>query len=141
MKRQNGSQDNMYKNTALPINRIDRIGDDGTNQNVTTISLVQQGIPNKFQYLLEQISQCFHNLNLSELFMPYACYSNGQLYYRFYKMNPIFCRTYSIVQAFHVHQITYKCSLVFAPVFRCKFAERESNKLFRSRCSCFFLLL
>lgn len=55
-------------------------------------------IPKKYLIMLEQITKCFKDLNIPEMFLPYACYANGQLYYRFYKlMKPIFCRTYSVV--------------------------------------------
>lgn len=52
-------------------------------------------IPSKYQYLLEQISGCFGDLDLSRLFLPYACFSNGQLYYKFSKFRPVFNRNYS----------------------------------------------
>lgn len=54
-------------------------------------------IPKSFQIVLEQISKCLGDWDISQLVLPYACYSNGQLYYRFSHLEPVFNRTYSFV--------------------------------------------
>ncbi|KAK4873905.1 hypothetical protein RN001_013265 [Aquatica leii] len=46
-------------------------------------------LPKKFHCFLERIVEFWPDVDLSMLFLPYACYSNGELYYRFDIRNPI----------------------------------------------------
>ncbi|KAB0793109.1 hypothetical protein PPYR_12729 [Photinus pyralis] len=54
-------------------------------------------LPKTYQCFLEKIAIYWPELDLSALFVPYACYNNGQLYYRFHFQNVVFGETYSLV--------------------------------------------
>lgn len=48
-----------------------------------------------YQYFLELIAQYFPDFDLSCLMLPFACFMDGQLYYKFTDASPYYCRTYS----------------------------------------------
>ncbi|KAF2901122.1 hypothetical protein ILUMI_05065 [Ignelater luminosus] len=56
---------------------------------------LKRRLPSKYQYFLEKISTFWPELDLSMLFLPYACFKDGQLYYKFLSNKPIFMETYS----------------------------------------------
>ena len=67
-----------------------------TNLQLRGASTIRR-LPNKFQHFMEIISKLFPGLDLTLLLLPYVCYGDGQLYYRFLTEKPIFMSTYSDV--------------------------------------------
>ncbi|KAK5641571.1 hypothetical protein RI129_010118 [Pyrocoelia pectoralis] len=54
-------------------------------------------LPKTYQCFLEKIAKYWPDLDLSALFVPYALYNDGQLYYRFDFQNVVFGETYSVI--------------------------------------------
>lgn len=53
-------------------------------------------LPPHYQYFMRKLLELFPDLDLSSLLLPYACYKDGELYYKFIE-NKYFCSTYSHV--------------------------------------------
>lgn len=53
-------------------------------------------LPEKYQYFVELLARYFPDLDISQLFVPYACYSGGQLFYKFLE-GDVFAQTYSAI--------------------------------------------
>ncbi|KAK9885532.1 hypothetical protein WA026_011025 [Henosepilachna vigintioctopunctata] len=56
-----------------------------------------QKFPKLHQYFLELLAHYFPQFNLNGLLFPFACFVDGQLYYKFAESSPYYCRTYSTV--------------------------------------------
>lgn len=54
-------------------------------------------LPKAYNKFFVHFRKIFPDLDLTTLVLPYACYSNGQLYYRFLDKDPVFMETYSTV--------------------------------------------
>ncbi|XP_045476005.1 uncharacterized protein LOC123681765 [Harmonia axyridis] len=50
-----------------------------------------------YQYFLELIVKYFPDFDLSCLMLPFACFMDGQLYYKFADALPYYCKTYSTI--------------------------------------------
>lgn len=61
----------------------------------SVLSKTDQRFPRQYQYYFERLLELFPELDLSTLLLPYACFKDGQLYYRF--MDSKFYQTYSHV--------------------------------------------
>lgn len=51
-------------------------------------------LPTRYEYFMNNLLKVFPDIDLSTLLLPYACYKDGELYYRF-KENKYICSTYS----------------------------------------------
>lgn len=53
-------------------------------------------IPSRYKEFIELLTQYFPEVDFSSLFLPYACYSNGHLYYKFLDKD-VYTKTYSMM--------------------------------------------
>lgn len=61
----------------------------------SVLSKADQRFPKQHQYYFEKLLEIFPELDLSTLLLPYVCFKDGQLYYKF--MDSRFYQTYSHV--------------------------------------------
>ncbi|KAF5302572.1 hypothetical protein FQA39_LY10190 [Lamprigera yunnana] len=54
-------------------------------------------LPKELDKYLGKMARLWLDYDLSVLFLPYVCYRDGQLYYRFDKVDPTFVETYSLI--------------------------------------------
>lgn len=52
-------------------------------------------LPNKYQYFLGRICEYWPEFDLSMVCLPYACYTDGQIYYKFLTKKPVFSGAFS----------------------------------------------
>lgn len=64
---------------------------------IAGIKRTGERLPKEYLYFLEKFTKLFPDFDLSALILPYACFADGQLYYRFNEKKPIFVETYSNV--------------------------------------------
>ncbi|XP_044758863.1 uncharacterized protein LOC123316721 [Coccinella septempunctata] len=65
---------------------------------LTTVDFKEfKKISRVYQYFLELIATYFPDFDLSCLMLPFACFMDGQLYYKFADALPYYCRTYSTI--------------------------------------------
>lgn len=53
-------------------------------------------IPSRYREFIELLTKYFPDVDFSSLFLPYACYSNGQMYYKFLDKD-FYTKTYSMM--------------------------------------------